>query len=191
MNFLAHTYLSFNRKELIIGNFIADHVKGNNLKKFRPGIIEGIHLHRKIDAYTDTHPVFLQSKSRISGKYRKYAGVIIDMFYDHFLSADWHIYSEESINIFTNRAYKELLRNYIILPAKTKRLLPYIIYYDWLASYANLRFLQRSLQGMSMRTAFNSGMEHAVDDLRENYDAFREEFHLFFPDIIRFVNKQG
>ena len=121
MNFLAHLYLSGENEEIIVGNFIADHVKGNAFDKFKDEIKRGIHLHRAIDAYTDSHPVFIQSKNRLSPNYRKYAGVITDMFYDHYLSAFWESYSEEKIESFTSRMYRIVMKRFFILPLKNTK----------------------------------------------------------------------
>ncbi len=112
MNFLAHLYLSGKNEELIVGNFIADHVKGNNVFKYNEGIQKGIRLHREIDTFTDTHPVFLKSKNRLATDYRKYAGVIVDMFYDHFLSANWKLYDDEDLESFVDRMHDVIIKRY-------------------------------------------------------------------------------
>lgn len=190
MNFLAHLYLSGDNEEIIIGNFIADHVKGNKMSKFSPGIQDGIRLHRDIDQFTDTHPIFLESKSRLAENYRKYAGVIVDMYYDHFLSANWHEYSNESIRQFTGRMYKILLKKYFILPPKTKRILPFMAKDNWLVGYGKLDGLKMALTGMSKRTPFDSKMENAVEDLKNNYDLFKKEFEVFFPELVMFSEKE-
>ncbi|MEZ5197849.1 MAG: ACP phosphodiesterase [Bacteroidales bacterium] len=190
MNFLAHLYLSGNDEEIITGNFIADHVKGNKIGVFSKGIQDGIRLHRRIDQYTDAHPVFLQSKSRLAGNYRLYAGVIVDMYYDHFLSANWHQYSHEPIERFTMRMYKILLRKYFILPPKTKGILPFMAKDNWLVGYGKLEGLKRALTGMSRRTPFDSRMENAVIDLRIDYDLYKNEFENFFPEIVLFSENE-
>jgi acyl carrier protein phosphodiesterase len=186
MNFLAHLYLSGENEETILGNFIADHVKGKRINRYSPGIIAGIKLHREIDAFTDSHPAFLSSKSRLQKKYRKYSGVIVDMFYDHFLSANWRDYSDEDITAFTNRMYKIAMKRYLILPPKTKRLLPFMAKSNWLVGYGTFEGIDRALKGMSGRTPFNSGMENATIDLKKDYDKYKGEFQEFFPEIIRF-----
>jgi acyl carrier protein phosphodiesterase len=190
MNFLAHMYLSGENDDIMIGNFIADHLKGNRFNRLREGIIEGIRLHRKIDGYTDIHPEFMKSKRRLQVHYHKYAGVITDMFYDHFLAANWNEFSAEALIPFTTRKYKVLMNNFLLLPARTKRLLPYIIGSNWLASYADLDFLHRSLQGIASRARYDSGMQYAIRDLERHYDLFGAEFRSFFPDLIDFVNEE-
>lgn len=187
MNYLAHSYLSGDDQELFIGNFIADHVKGNGIKRFNEGIIKGISLHRAIDTFTDHHPVVSQSRARLRKKYRKYAGVITDMFYDHFLASNWGVYSEEDLVEHTLGRYRTLLRHFLILPAKTKRILPFMISANWMASYASLEFLQRSMEGLAYRTTFPSGMEKAVEDLKKDYDLYKGEFDLFFPEVKKYV----
>jgi acyl carrier protein phosphodiesterase len=190
MNFLAHLYLSGDDEEIIIGNFIADHVKGNKIDGFSKGIQDGIRLHRKIDQYTDAHPVFLNSKGRLAGNYRLYAGVIVDMYYDHFLSANWPQYSNESIQKFTMRMYRILLKRYFILPPKTKRILPFMAKDNWLVGYGKLEGLKMALTGMSRRTPFDSRMENAVVDLRADYNLYKNEFENFFPEIVLFSESE-
>jgi len=186
MNFLAHLYLSGKNEEIIIGNFVADHVKGSAVRKFSVGIQKGIQLHRDIDAYTDSHPVFLKSKKRLLPNYQKYSGVIVDMFYDHFLSANWNDYSDEHIEVFTKRMYKILFKKYLILPPKTRRILPFMAKDNWLVGYGRLEGLNNALKGMASRTSFESGMENAVGDMKMDYEEYKSEFQRFFPEIVKF-----
>jgi len=183
MNYLAHLYLSGENEAIITGNFIADHVKGNEIHKFGEAIRNGIYLHRKIDHFTDTHPLFLQSKARLAEKYRKYSGVIVDMFYDHFLSAGWKDYSDEPLEAFTNRMFTIIRKQYAYLPLKTQRIIHFMANDNWLAGYAKFGGLARALNGMAMRTPFESGMENAVHDLQKDYELYKQEFQGFFPQI--------
>ena len=111
MNFLAHLYLSKNNKNILIGNFIADAVKGSDFKKFPEEIQAGILLHREIDNYTDTHLIVRNSKRRLNLHYRHYKGVIIDIFYDHFLAKNWHQYSETPLAVYAENVYGFLQEN--------------------------------------------------------------------------------
>ncbi len=99
MNFLAHIYLSGNDTDLIIGNFIADGIKGKKYKKFSPGIQKGILLHREIDTFTDAHPIVRQSTKRLHKNYGHYSGIIVDILYDHFLAKNWSRYSDVPLEI--------------------------------------------------------------------------------------------
>ncbi|RUA28250.1 MAG: hypothetical protein DSY76_04560 [Bacteroidetes bacterium] len=190
MNFLAHLKLSGDHEKIMIGNFIADHIRGNKIHHFPEEIKEGIMLHRKIDYYTDHHPAFIQTRTRLHKKYHKYAGVIADIFYDHFLARNWDDYSEISLSHFTSYSYGILLRNYTILPRKTKQLLPFIIMQNWLASYGKFDGLTRAFDMMSRRAKNKSNMELAVDDLRADYDLYKADFERFFPDIANFCENE-
>ncbi len=187
MNFLAHLYLSGDNRDVKLGNLIADSVKGNDFQKFRHGIQQGILLHRRIDTFTDQHPLVEKSKERLRGKYHKFAGVVTDMFYDHFLAANWADYSEQDLYETTVDAYEVLLSNFLLLPARIKKTLPFMLASNWLYSYKELKMMERYFAGMARRTRFYSGMENAVDDLRADYDLFKAEFQAFFPDIVEFV----
>lgn len=190
MNFLAHAYLSGNNDEILIGNFIADAVKGKHTADFNANIQKGIQLHRSIDAYTDQHPVFLRSKERIHEEYGRYAGVVIDIYYDHFLAKNWNDYSKESLSEFALYVYRIMLENYSILPARSKRILPYMIILNWLVGYGEFKDLQWVFNGMSRRSKqYNSGMEGAVDSLKAHYNEFDEDFKLFFPDMIQYAGE--
>jgi len=187
MNFLAHLYLSGENEEVITGNFIADHVKGDSVMKYNDGIQSGIRLHREIDAFTDSHPVFLKTRERLNGNYRKYAGVVADMFYDHFLSADWKTYSDESLEGFTDRMHSIIIKRFPVLPDKSQRFIAYMKKFNWFTGYGTFEGLGRALNGMAIRTPFKSGMENAVQDLKAHYHLYREEFQQFFPEIIDYT----
>lgn len=191
MNFLAHIYLSGDEEDTLLGNFIADMVKGRQIDNFHQGIVDGIMLHRKIDTFTDTHPIVDQSKNRLRNKYRLYAGVVVDMFYDHYLAKNWNDYSRYSLTRFVKEAYHILLKNYFLLPVRAKNMLPYMVSSNWLVNYASLDSMEQIFEGMAMRTPFKSGMESAVDDLRLYYGDFENEFRTFFPELVDYVAKQG
>jgi acyl carrier protein phosphodiesterase len=188
MNFLAHGYLSRHSDALIVGNFVADFVKGKPGDHYGEEIIKGIIMHRKIDEFTDSHRVFLRSKNRIRDKYRHYTGVIIDLFYDHFLASDWKTYCDESLPSFCQKVYKVIYDHFQLLPEDARKMIPWMTKYNWLLNYSTIDGIDRSLKGLSKRTPFESGMENASLDLRDQYDEFSMDFKEFFPEMIRFVN---
>ncbi|MDP2424335.1 MAG: ACP phosphodiesterase [Bacteroidales bacterium] len=187
MNFLAHAFLSGSDEETIVGNFIADHVKGKPDHRYSAGILNGITLHRLIDEFTDTHPVVRQSADRLKPSYARYSVVIVDMFYDHLLAKHWCEFSSVPLKKFTRHIYLVMMKHYRILPAKTKRILPFMVADDWMAGYAKPNGLKLALKGMARRTRFESGMDKAVGDLQKDYGLYLEEFRLFFPDLQRKV----
>lgn len=184
MNFLAHLYLSGNNPEIKVGNFIGDFVKGRNLDDRYPSeIVKGINLHREIDAFTDKHPIVLESKKRLRPKYRHYSPVIVDVFYDHFLAANWCDFSEISLPDFAQSSYRVIEQHKSIIPEQVNQLLPYMIKGNWLVSYAQIDGIHRALSGMSRRTPYESKMEEASQDLSLHYEQFQQEFRLFIPEL--------
>jgi acyl carrier protein phosphodiesterase len=184
MNFLAHLYLSGNDPKLMIGNFIGDFVKGKNaLSQFEPDIIRGVELHRSIDEFTDTHPVVSESKNRLRPKYRHYSGVIVDVFYDHFLASNWSLFHPSTLHVFADSAYELMEKNLTVLPQEVRSMLPYMIKGNWLVNYGKVEGIHRALSGMASRTPFVSKMDEAKEDLVTHYDAFKKEFLEFFPTL--------
>ncbi len=190
MNFLAHIYLSNNIPNIIIGNFIADHIPGNHFTHFHPEIQKGILLHREIDTFTDAHSIVRKSKRRLHPRYRHYKGVIIDIFYDHYLAKNWANYSDVPLADFAQSFYDLLEDNFEILPDKTKHLLPYLIEYNWLYNYQYIEGIQKVLNGMNNRTKQKSQMNLAVEDLRNLHSEFEEDFTVFFEDLRNFSNQK-
>lgn len=196
MNYLAHLYLSGNDTDLLLGNFMADHLKGPERHLPQPeGIQKGISLHRYIDHFTDSHDVVAQSKARVREQFGKYAPVIVDVFYDHFLAARWQNYHHEPLAVFTQKTYLLLQANEHRLPQGAQHMLPYMVKHDWLNGYAVIPGLQRVMEGMSRRSRFASGMEKAPDFLEQHYDWFGDEFERFFPElqqhVKQFIEKAG
>ena len=184
MNFLAHLYLSGNHSKIMVGNFIGDFVKGKNiLARFEPEIAKGIELHRAIDYYTDLHPTVRLSKNRLRPKYRHYSGVIVDIFYDHFLARNWEKYSNVLLPDFAAHVYQVMYESKSILPEEVVQLLPYMMQGNWLVNYAKLDGIEKALSGMSRRTAYESRMNESIEDLKLSYEAFQNEFESFFPEL--------
>ena len=126
MNFLAHIYLSGDNDFIKIGNFMADGIRGKQYEHLPEDMRKGIILHRAIDTFTDVHPIFRKGTKRLHGKYHHYAGVIMDVFYDHFLAKNWASYSNESLDDFVERFYQSLRDNFDALTEKTQHMLPYM-----------------------------------------------------------------
>lgn len=162
---------------------MADSIKGRLFENYPSDIQKGIVLHRFIDSYTDSHPVFRKSTKRLHEKYHHYAGVIIDVFYDHFLAKNWRNYSDETLVDFTNRFYQSLKDNYEFLSERTKGMMPYMIDHNWLVSYQTVEGINRILTQMDGRTKNVSKMRYASNELLEYYDNFESEFNLFFEDL--------
>lgn len=184
MNYLAHFYLSDNQPNLIVGNFIADQVKGRQINFLPPEIVQGVKMHRFIDEFTDHHPIVNHSKQRLRKRYGKYSGVIVDIFYDHFLASLWNEYSTLSLFEFSNHIYCILKNSTHLMPEICSQLiLPTMIKQNWLCAYADIKGIERSLYGLSQRARFNSQMEHAVEELKSDYLLYLTDFKIFLPEL--------
>jgi acyl carrier protein phosphodiesterase len=183
MNFLAHIYLSGDNDLVKIGNFMADGIRGKQYENFPYEIQKGILLHRTIDTFTDAHPIFRQSTKRLHKNYHHYAGVIVDVFYDHFLAKNWSNYSEEKLEEYVERFYQSLHQNRDLLTTRTQGLMPYMIQHNWLVSYQTVEGINRILTQMDSRTNQQSKMRFATNELLEFYSEFETEFTPFFEDL--------
>jgi acyl carrier protein phosphodiesterase len=190
VNFLAHTYLSGCNEEIIVGNFMGDYVKGRNYQQFPEEVKKGILIHRDIDHFTDRHPITRKGKQLVAGKYHKYAGIIIDIFYDHFLASLWDDFSTLPLNEFVSRTYDLLKRNYRVLPAAIKRWFPTFLENNWMMAYQNIAGIELVLERMSANTSLPNHADFAVQVLSEHYTTFKDDFLEFFPLIINFLEEK-
>jgi acyl carrier protein phosphodiesterase len=190
MNFLAHIYLSGDNDKVKIGNFIGDWVKGNDFKKYPADIQKGILIHRSIDSYTDNHPIVRMSKNRLNDKYHKYSGVIIDIFYDHFLAVDWHIFSTIPLKEFIDDLNSCLTTSMDILPENIQEFIPHFMKKRWLESYATPEGIEKVLAGMSQNTSLPDKTVDAIEILKTSYADFRKEFYDYFPQLINHIEEK-
>ena len=188
MNFLAHIYLSGDNDLIKIGNFMADGIRGRQYEKYPLEIQKGIILHRAIDTFTDAHPIFRQSTKRLHQNYHHYAGVIVDVFYDHFLAKNWNTYSDERLEDFVARFYQSLSDNKSVLSERTLMVMPYMFEQNWLVSYQTVEGINRILTQMDHRTKNLSKMRFSTNELSEFYSEFENEFTKFFEELITYSN---
>ena len=187
MNYLAHLFLSEGTPESLIGNLLGDFVKGSIENMYPKEITKGIYLHRKIDSYTDSHPVFRSSKRLISLNRRRFSGIMIDVFYDHFLAKNWSHYSNIKLKDFTNYVYQVLQDNQNILPERLKAIIPNMISRDWLASYKESAGINRAINGLSHRIKRKNNLFGGVEELFLNYQQLQADFSIFFPELIDYT----
>lgn len=190
MNFLAHTYLSGCNEEIIVGNFMGDYVKGRNYLLFPELVKKGILIHRDIDTFTDMNPITRRSKLLVADKYHKYAGIIIDIFYDHFLASLWGSYSTLPLTDFVNRTYDLLKRNYQVLPAAIKNWFPTFLENNWMMAYQSVEGIELVLERMSANTSLPNHAAYAVEVLSDRYSTLKADFLEFFPLIVHFLEEK-
>ncbi|HKQ26052.1 MAG TPA: ACP phosphodiesterase [Burkholderiales bacterium] len=187
MNYLAHLYLSEPHEDAWLGSLMGDFVKGPLDDRYGREITRGIAMHRKIDVFTDAHPVVLRSKSRMSAGRRRYAGIMVDVFYDHFLARHWQDFHDEPLAEFTGRVYRVLQRYHTVLPERLQRMAPMMMQWDWLGSYADIGSIYTALNRMGQRLKRENRLLNSADELVGNYAQLEADFREFLPDVLRFV----
>jgi acyl carrier protein phosphodiesterase len=189
MNFLAHLLLSGNSENVIMGNYVADFVKGRlteeKTRLFHPDFVQGLKLHRFIDSYTDTHPVVKEVRHRIALTHGKSASVAVDLFFDHFLAKDFSFYSGESLPGFCERMYQVIRRNGELVPDAMRPMADAMVKGHWLEGYALPDGIGKSINGLARRYSFMSSLAGAEKDLMVNFDFYQTRFQLFFPELTK------
>lgn len=184
MNFLAHLFLSKHDEELLVGNFIGDFVRKSEDKNFSEGIQRGIELHRKIDTFTDNHPIVRQGTRLLHSRHHKYAPVLLDVYYDFLLTKNWQAFSNQQLQDFTQNVYK-ILETYLpIMPPVLQHRLPLMIADNWLVQYGKLEGLQFTFNRMKRRASEPSHFDDAVETLQLHLEPLNEGFQRFFPEAI-------
>ncbi len=187
MNYLAHLCLTEDVPERVVGNLIGDFVKGAPEHRFAPGIVEGIRLHRAIDRFTDNHPCVQRALARIDPPRRRYAGIAVDMAFDHFLARDWMAADPEGFERARQRAYALLLAHRDEAPVRARPVIEAMVRDDWWASYARLDGITFALSRMSRRLSRPNGLAETAADIEHSYDALASDFAAFWPTIRDFA----
>lgn len=183
MNFLGHLLVSGNDPLVITGNFMADGVKGRDLSRFPERVQEGIRMHRRIDTFTDNHPLTLIGRERLRAHCGKFAGVALDVFYDHCIAVSWSDWSEEQLPVFAQRMYALLEANEALMPDRARHMLPYMIRGDWLSSYATIVGTGRALAGLARRVPHGEVLAGSEQVLAAHHAAYVAECTSFLRDL--------
>lgn len=192
MNILAHGYLSGRNDDLLIGNFIGDFIKGDPdhpRHKLLSGVIAGVRLHRAIDTFTDAHPDVAAVRELLRPRCHKYAGVAVDVFFDHFLAVGFEALTIEPLGDFIQYFYRTIRLRQNSLPVDAVRMADYMIRQDWLTNYQYLEGIDRSLNGLSRRTTYPSGLDSAVEDLVTYYEEINAHFQHFWAELNEHIER--
>ena len=190
MNYLAHLHLGGPQPGAMLGSLYGDFVKGPLKGRWPADIEAAILLHRRIDVFTDSHPLVLQAKQRFPVDRRRFAGILIDLFFDHCLAANWHVYAEEPLSAFTARVYR-VLRQEAELPGKLAAIAPRMAEQDWLGSYRDFAVMEPVVASMSRRLSRPEGLAGGVAELERLYVPLLRDFHAFYPDLQAFALQNG
>lgn len=186
MNYLAHLHLGGQRPGQLLGSLYGDFVKGRLQGQFDPEVEAAIALHRRIDVFTDRHPLVDIALGRFSETRRRYAGIVLDVFFDHCLARDWTLYADRPLEQFTADVYHVLSRERQ-LPERLAKIAPHMVANDWLGSYREFEVLEQVLRGISRRLTRQEELAGAMAELRRLYEPLSEDFSLFYPQLQDFA----
>lgn len=189
MNFLAHVWLAGESEDDRVGGLAGDFVKGVLPGELAPALVEGVRLHRAIDAFAETHPAFVRSRRRVSSERRRVAGIMVDLFYDHFLARDWERWHDEKLETYTAALYARLWARAAELPHGLVQLLPRMASQDWLASYRDFTAVSHALDRMASRLSRPELLLGAGVELHRDPLGFEADFHEFLPAARAFVER--
>lgn len=187
MNFLAHMFLTFGDKEHTVGNYMADFIRNRDMVLFSERVVQGIRLHRHIDHYTDTHPEVIKSTRILRERHKKYAPVVIDVFYDYILAKNWDQFSEIEMRSFADQVYVYLNEYSDKFPMHLQDISARMIADDFLLQYGTQEGIEKTFRRIGRRAKFDSNFNTAFQDLERDYDQINSGFLRFFPDIIEEV----
>lgn len=191
MNYLAHIYLARHSDDAMLGALLGDFVKPHAGAHYSEEMAAEIVTHRKVDSFTDSHPVVLQAKQLFAGPSRRYAGIVLDVYYDHLLAVHWERYAEVPLRDFIARFYRALARRAEVLPPRLAQAAPYMIEQDWLGSYADYAGVEMAVRRISTRLSRNGHlMRDALADLARHHEELAAGFDVFFPELIAFVESR-
>jgi acyl carrier protein phosphodiesterase len=195
MNWLAHAFLSRPEIDFRLGNLMADLVKGKDRLAMPAAFLEGVRQHQAIDAFTDAHPIVHRSRARIGTAYRHATGILIDIFYDHFLACGWERYCPEPLESFAASVYADLRDNLAMLPAEVQVFAGRIIADDLLVSYRTVSGIEDSLRRVSQRLLARTGkdlrLQDGVSQLADHFNELEADFREFFPLLQEYVEAKA
>lgn len=190
MNFLAHSYLSFNHPEVLVGNMVSDFVKGKKRFAYSAGVQQGIVLHRQIDAFTDIHEATKEAKTYLKPAVGLYSGAFVDVIYDHFLANDLNEFSDSDLIRHATQTYDVLSRYEEDLPTPFQKMLPYMQSQNWLYNYKTMVGTENSFAGLARRATYLESSTEAFQLFQKHYDALRDCYNAFFPFVKAFSINQ-
>lgn len=191
MNYLAHLFLAKPDDHSLMGNLLGDFLNGSDLDHFPDKVQAGVHNHRAIDGFTDSHPVVRELRSVFSPARRRFAGIILDVAFDHYLLRYWDKYSTEELDEFYNRVYKSLGETRHLMPERMKMVVTSMLEHRWLDAYLHLDGVGYALDRMSERLRMKNSLPGSIEEVRAHDSAIDQGFREFFPDLMKFVSERN
>ena len=191
MNWLAHVLLSESSPRFRVGNILPDVLGMQSLAPLGADYQRGITCHHAIDAFTDEHPIFARSRTRFHAGYRRFSGILVDVFYDHVLAVRWREHTRIPLSELVSGFYADLATVRGELPESIHPLLDHLRREDWLGSNVSLDGPRGALQRVERRLRWRVDLSGAVAVFEREREGLEEDFSEFFPDLAARVRVLG
>lgn len=189
MNHLAHVFLAPDSPEARVGSILGDFTRGVDLMALPDAVRQGVRHHRAVDSFTDQHPDVLASKQVFSRQRRRFAGVALDILYDHFLLKHWNRFSDIEQDRFIRRIYGELQEHEHLMPAPMAKVTRRMVWHDWFGAYQDLERVGYALDRVADRVRFRNNFNGIITEIRDNQPELERNFLSFFPDLQEFAGE--
>ena len=191
MNYLAHAYLSFGNKDILLGNMISDFVKGRQQFNYPAVIHKGIVLHRFIDEFTDNHAATKEAKEVFRKDYRLYSGAFVDVVYDHYLATDANEFATETALFeFSQSTYEKLEPQQQWMPPFFESIFFYMRTQNWLYGYRTHAGIKQAFGGLVRRSAYLQDSYMAEEIFEEHYELLGDCYRQFWRDMKPFAQQK-
>jgi acyl carrier protein phosphodiesterase len=188
MNHFAHLVLAQPTLESTVGNLLGDFARGVDRTSLPGGVRAGLDNHRAVDRFTDNHPCVQEMKRTFSPRRRRFAGIALDIYFDHLLIDHWERFEQRDLDALIAGFYRRMLKGRDLMPGESmRRVTRRMVDYDWFGSYRDIAAVAESLDRVAARIRFDNGFDNAIEELLRNHDLICEGFFEFYPDLRRHV----
>jgi len=192
MNHFAHLVLAQPTVESTVGNLLGDFARGLDAGSLAPPVRAGLLNHRAVDRFTDSHPLVVEMRRSFSRARRRFAGIALDIYFDHLLIDYWDQLEQRSLEPLISGFYRRMAAGQAMMPGQDmRRVTRRMIDYDWFGSYRELEAIATSLDRVAARIRFANSFANAIEDLQRNDTLIRQGFLEFYPQLQQHVAAQG
>ena len=192
MNHFAHLVLAQPTVESTVGNLLGDFARGVDTQELPPGVMAGLQNHRAVDRFTDSHPRVRDLKNLFSPTRRRFAGIALDIYFDHLLIQHWHRFEQRQLETAIETFYRHMHAGRTLMPGEHMRQVTRrMIEYDWFGSYRDLDSIAESLDRVAGRIRFANRFDNSIEELTANHAAIEAGFLVFYPELRRHVADLG
>ena len=190
MNHLAHALVAAPDAGLMFGSLIADFLRGTLDPTLPRDVRIGIALHRAVDTYTDAHPDVVAARALFDPPYRRYAGIVLDVWFDHLLARDWSVHAHGSLFAFSRQVQELLAARRAELPPRMHAFANYMRAHDLPGAYRDVDVIENVLKGLSQRLSRDNPLAQALPVVHARAPEIQRRFDAFFPDLIAQAARQ-